>query len=639
MESTAPKKPADPSEEHHLHVVPVQPGAVEDLESVTVRFCGDSGDGMQLTGTEFTKASALAGNDLATFPDYPAEIRAPAGTLPGVSGFQIQFSSHEILTPGDAPDVLVAMNPAALKTNLADLVPNGILIVNSGAYNEQNLQKAGYAQNPLEDDSLKGYRLYKVDISKLTSIALEGSGLSTKEIGRSKNMFALGMMFWMYSRPMDQTVDWLRSKFAKVPAIAEANVKVLKAGFHFGETTEIFTHQYEVKPAKLAPGRYRNITGNQAAALGFVAAAQQSGVRLFLGSYPITPASDILHELSVYKNFGVMTFQAEDEIAGMCSAIGASFGGCLALTTSSGPGIALKGEAMGMATMLELPVVICNIQRGGPSTGLPTKTEQADLLQALFGRNGECPLAVVAPNSPGDCFTMAMEAVRIAVRFMTPVILLSDGYLANGAEPWMIPDVSSLPPITVRHPTEANGEEDGNPHFFPYLRDERLVRPWAIPGTPGLEHRIGGLEKEDVTGNVNYEPENHEHMVHTRAQKIANIANEIPPLEVSGPSEGDLLVIGWGGTYGSIRTAVQKAQGRGLRVAQAHLRYLNPMPKNTGEVLRRYKRVLVPELNGGQLCLLLRAAFLVDAVSLSKVQGKPFLINELESRIDEMVSR
>jgi len=633
MESTAPKKPAEPSEEHHLHVVPVQPGAVEDLDAVTVRFCGDSGDGMQLTGTEFTKASALAGNDLATFPDYPAEIRAPAGTLPGVSGFQIQFSSHEILTPGDAPDVLVAMNPAALKTNLADLVPNGILIVNSGAFNEQNLQKAGYPHNPLEDESLKGYRLYKVDISKITAIAPEGSGLSTKEIGRSKNMFALGMMFWMYSRPMDQTVDWLRGKFAKTPAIAEANVKVLKAGFHFGETTEIFTHKYEVKPAKLAPARYRNITGNQAAALGFVAAAQQSGVRLFLGSYPITPASDILHELSVYKNFGVMTFQAEDEIAGLCSAIGASFGGCLALTTSSGPGIALKGEAMGMATMLELPVVICNIQRGGPSTGLPTKTEQADLLQALYGRNGECPIPVIASSTPGDCFYTAIEAFRIAVKYMTPVLFLSDGYLANGSEPWPIPSVDSLPKIDVTYRTEAEG-------FFPYLRDEKtLARPWATPGTPGLEHRVGGLEKDYVTGNVSYDPINHERQVRVRAAKVDRIAQEIPPIQVNGESTGDVLVVGWGGTYGAITQAVDQMRLKGKSVSSVHLRYLNPLPSDLGAVLKRFKKVLVPELNLGQLIKVLRATYLVDCIGFNKIQGKPFKVAELVSKISEVLAQ
>jgi 2-oxoglutarate ferredoxin oxidoreductase subunit alpha len=633
MESTAPKKPAEPSEEHHLHVVPLQPGAVEDLDAVTVRFCGDSGDGMQLTGTEFTKASALAGNDLATFPDYPAEIRAPAGTLPGVSGFQIQFSSHEILTPGDAPDVLVAMNPAALKTNLADLVPNGILIVNSGAFNEQNLQKAGYAQNPLEDESLKGYRLYKVDISKLTATALEGSGLSTKEIGRSKNMFALGMMFWMYSRPMDQTVDWLRGKFAKMPAIAEANVKVLKAGFHFGETTEIFTHKYEVKPAKLAPGRYRNITGNQAAALGFVAAAQQSGVRLFLGSYPITPASDILHELSVYKNFGVMTFQAEDEIAGLCSAIGASFGGCLALTTSSGPGIALKGEAMGMATMLELPVVICNIQRGGPSTGLPTKTEQADLLQALYGRNGECPIPVIASSTPGDCFYTAIEAFRIAVKYMTPVLFLSDGYLANGSEPWPIPKVESLPKIDVTYRTEAEG-------FFPYLRDEKtLARPWATPGTPGLEHRVGGLEKDYLTGNVSYDPINHERQVRVRAAKVERIAQEIPPIQINGESTGDVLVVGWGGTYGAITQAVDQLRLKGKSVSSVHLRYLNPLPSDLGAVLKRFKKVIVPELNLGQLIKVLRATYLVDCIGYNKIQGKPFKVAELAQKITEVLAQ
>ncbi|MHB1844701.1 MAG: 2-oxoacid:acceptor oxidoreductase subunit alpha, partial [Deltaproteobacteria bacterium] len=604
-----------------------------ELDTVTVRFCGDSGDGMQLTGSEFTKSSAIAGNDLATFPDFHAEIRAPAGTLPGVSGFQIQFSSHEIYTPGDAPDVLVAMNPAALKTNLADLVTGGILIVNTGAFNDTNLQKAGYQANPLDDGSLTSkYQLFKVDVTKLTELALEGSGLGTKEVGRSKNMFALGMMCWMYGRPTDNIIEGLRQKFSKKPEIAEANVKVLKAGFNYGETTEIFTHKYEVKPAKLSPGVYRNITGNQAAALGFVAAAQRSGVRVYLGSYPITPASDILHELSSYKNFNVMTFQAEDEIAAICSAIGASFGGSLALTTSSGPGIALKGEAMGLAVMLELPLVICDVQRGGPSTGLPTKTEQADLMQVIFGRNSESPLPVIASSTPGDCFEAAYEAFRIAVKYMTPVVFLTDGYLANGSEPWLIPDPSKLPPIEVKYRTDPEG-------FFPYLRDpETLARPWAIPGTPGLEHRVGGLEKDFVTGNVSYDPINHERQVRTRAEKVARIAQDIPPTQIFGAPSGDVLVVGWGGTYGALHQAVEILQQKGKKVSQVHLRHLNPLPSDLGDILKRFGQVLVPELNLGQLSKILRATYLVDCKGLNKVQGKPFKVAEVVAKVEELLA-
>jgi 2-oxoglutarate ferredoxin oxidoreductase subunit alpha len=607
-----------------------------ELPHATIGFCGDSGDGMQLVGTEFANVSAGLGNDISTLPDFPAEIRAPAGTLAGVSGFQLQFSRTEIFTPGDKLNALVAMNPAALKKYLTDLEPGGILIANQDAFTEADLRKAGDSTNPLGDGSLSGYRLISVPMMKLTREAVAGNGLSNREADRCKNFFALGLVYWLYERSPEQTLRWIKEKFSKKASLQAANIAALRAGYNYGETTELLPVHYRVARADLPAGTYRKITGNAAVALGLVTAAARAGKPLLYAGYPITPASDILHSLAELRHYSVTTIQAEDEIAAIGMALGASFGGSIGVTATSGPGICLKSEGIGLGVMTELPCVIVDVQRGGPSTGLPTKTEQADLLQALFGRNGECPLAVLAPNSPGDCFTMAMEAVRIAVRFMTPVILLSDGYLANGAEPWMIPDVNSLPPIVVKHPTEPNGGHNGTAHYLPYLRDERLVRPWAIPGTPGLEHRIGGLEKEDVTGNVNYEPENHEHMVRTRAQKISNIANEIPPLEVSGPSEGDLLVIGWGGTYGSIRTAVQRAQGRGLRVAQAHLRYLNPMPKNTGDVLRRFKRVLVPELNGGQLCLLLRAAFLVDAVSLSKVQGKPFLVNELETRIDEL---
>ncbi len=628
MESTAQKSGG--SESHHLKIVPRE---VEELETVTVRFCGDSGDGMQLTGTEFTKSSAIFGNDLATFPDYPAEIRAPAGTLPGVSGFQVQFSSREIYTPGDAPDVLVAMNPAALKANLPDLVPNGILIVNTDAFNETNLQKAGYKANPVDDGTLTGkYQLFKVGINKLTERALEGSGLNAKEVDRCKNMFALGMMCWMYGRPTDTIITGIEQKFAKKPAIADANVKAIRAGFNYGETTEIFTHKYEVKPAKLTPGRYRNITGNQAAALGFVAAAQRSGVDLFLGSYPITPASDILHELSNYKNFGVYTFQAEDEIAGICSAIGASFGGKLALTTSSGPGVALKTEAMGLALMLELPLVICDVQRGGPSTGLPTKTEQADLLQAIYGRNSEGPIPVIAASTPGDCFEAAYEAFRLAVKYMTPVMLLTDGYLANGSEPWLIADPKKLPPIEVKYRKDPEG-------FYPYLRDpETLARPWAIPGTPGLEHRVGGLEKDFVTGNVSYDPMNHERMVRIRAQKVAGIAKELPPTQVFGKPSGDVLVIGWGGTYGAIHQAIEQLQQKGKSVSQVHLRHLNPLPNDLGDVMKRFKHVLVAELNLGQLIKVLRDKTLIDCQGMNKIQGKPFKVSEIVNRVNEMLT-
>ncbi len=618
-----------------------QPGQrraeVKQLESATIRFAGDSGDGMQLAGTQFTNASAILGNDISTLPDFPAEIRAPAGTLAGVSGFQVHFSSQDIHTPGDHLNALVAMNPAALKTNLKDLEKGGILIVNSDAFTTSDLHKAGYKSNPLEDNTLKEYRVYRIPINKLNREAVTEVKLSPREADRCKNFFALGLVFWLYERPLEPTLKWIREKFAKNPAVLEANTRTLKAGYNLGETTEALPVHYIVPPAAIKPGRYRKITGNEALAIGLVSAATLMNKALCYASYPITPASDILHQLSEMKRFGVRTLQAEDEIAAMGMAIGAAFGGAIGVTATSGPGICLKSEAIGLAVMTELPVIIIDVQRGGPSTGLPTKTEQADLLQAMYGRNGECPAAIVAPCSPADCFNMVFEAVRLAVRFMTPVFLLSDGYLANGAEPWLIPNVADLPKIEVKHPTGPGSNGNGEAHFLPYKRDERLVRQWAIPGTPGLEHRIGGLEKEDVTGNVSYDPQNHEHMIRTRAKKIANIANEIPLLEVSGPEEGDLLVIGWGGTYGAIVSAVQRAQRKGLKVAQAHLRYLNPMPRNTGEVLKRYKKVLVPELNAGQLRLLLRAEFLVDAVGLNKIQGRPFLVSEIEEKIEELL--
>jgi 2-oxoglutarate ferredoxin oxidoreductase subunit alpha len=607
---------------------------VEEVDMVAVRFAGDSGDGMQLAGTQFTNASAVFGNDISTLPDFPAEIRAPAGTLAGVSGYQINFSSHDIHTPGDRVNTLVVMNPAALKTNIKDLESGGIVIVNSDAFTFNDLHKAGYKANPLDDGSLAGYRIIKVPINVLNREAVKEVKLSPREVDRCKNFFALGLVYWLYERPMEPTLRWIREKFAKNPAVMEANTRTLKAGYHFGETTEAFPVHYRVPKAQIKPGKYRKITGNEATAYGLVTAAQLANKALLYATYPITPASDILHSLAELKRYGVRTVQAEDEIAAIGAAIGASFGGALGVTGTSGPGICLKSEAIGLAVITELPVIIIDVQRGGPSTGLPTKTEQADLLQAMFGRNGECPAAIVAPASPADCFNMIMEAARIAMRFMTPVLFLSDGYIANGAEPWLIPKLDELPKIDVKHPTQPNQ----NGHFMPYLRDDRLVRQWAIPGTPGLEHRIGGLEKEDVTGNVSYDPMNHEHMIKTRAQKIANIANEIPELAVSGPETGDLLVIGWGGTYGAITTAVQRAQRQGLMVASAHLRYLNPMPRNIGAVLKRYKKVLVPELNAGQLRLLLRGTFLVDAIGLNKIQGRPFLVSEIESKIREVLN-
>jgi 2-oxoglutarate ferredoxin oxidoreductase subunit alpha len=620
------------------------PIPVEEVTEATIRLAGDSGDGMQLAGTQFTHTSAMLGNDISTLPDFPAEIRAPAGTLAGVSGFQIHFSSTDIHTPGDQLNTLVAMNPAALKTNLKDLEPGGILIVNADAFQKGDLDKAGYKSNPLEDGSLKGYRLMAVPITKLNRESVANLKLSTREADRCKNFFALGLVYWLYERSLDPTLRWIASKFGKNQSVLEANSRALKAGYNYGETTEAMPVHYRVSKAQIPPGRYRKITGNEALALGLVAAAQKSGLSLVYATYPITPASDILHQLAELKRYGVRTLQAEDEIAAIGAAIGASFGGALGVTGTSGPGICLKSEAIGLAVMTELPVVIIDVQRGGPSTGLPTKTEQADLLQAMYGRNGECPAAIIAPCSPSDCFHMAFEAVRLAVGFMTPVFVLSDGYLANGAEPWLIPNPASLPKIPVRFAKaheetngDANGVENGHAAFHPYERDDRLVREWAVPGTPGLEHRIGGLEKEDITGNVSYDPINHHHMVQTRAQKIANIANEIPELTVTGPPEGDVLVLGWGGTYGSLVTACQRAQRKGLKVAHAHLRYLNPMPRNTGEVLKRYKKVLIPELNAGQLRMLIRATYLVDAVGLNKVQGKPFLVSEIEEKIEELL--
>ena len=603
----------------------------QTLDEVTIRFAGDSGDGMQLTGTQFTNTTALLGNDLSTLPDYPAEIRAPQGTLFGVSGFQIHFGSKEIHTPGDQCDVLVAMNSAALKVNLGSLVDGGAVIANSDGFNDRNLKLAGYASNPLKDGSLEKYRVFEVDITKLTALALQDLNLSSKIVDRSKNFFALGMMYWMYNRPIDSTVNWLTKKFGSKPEIAEANIRVLKAGWNYGETTEIFAVRYQVGPAKLPPGKYRNITGNQATAWGLMAAAKKAKLDLFLGSYPITPASDILHELAIYKQFGVKTFQAEDEIAGITSAIGASYGGALGTTTTSGPGLALKSEALGLAVMVELPLVCVNVQRGGPSTGLPTKTEQADLFQALFGRNGEAPIPVLAATTPADCFDTVFEASRIALKYMTPVIFLSDGYLGNGSEPWLIPDFDKLPDISPTFRTNPEG-------FLPYLRNEAtLARPWAIPGTPGLEHRIGGLEKQNITGNVSYDPVNHETMVKLRTEKVERIANEIPPIDVDGEKDGELVVIGWGSTYGAIRSAVTKTRERGKKVSQIHLRYLNPMPKNLGDVLSKFKNVLVPEMNLGQLSGVLRMRYLVPTIPLDKVQGLPFKAVEIEKKIAEIL--
>jgi 2-oxoglutarate ferredoxin oxidoreductase subunit alpha len=605
--------------------------AIEERDEVVIRFAGDSGDGMQLAGQHFTNETALAGNDLSTLPDFPAEIRAPAGTLAGVSGFQLHFSSRDVFTPGDAPDVLVAMNPAALKVNIGDLQANGILIVDKEQFNEQNLKKAEYASNPLTDDSLTRFQVFEVDITKLTINALNDLGLPTRTMMRSRNFFALGLTSWLFQRPIEPTIKWIEAKFKKNATVGDANTRVLKAGWNFGETAEMFRTAYKVAPATIAPGRYRNITGNQAAALGFVAAARCAGRPLFLGSYPITPASDILHELATYKNFNVLTFQAEDEIAGVGAALGAAFGGAIALTSTSGPGVCLKSEAINLAVVTELPVIIADIQRGGPSTGLPTKTEQADLMLAMYGRNSDSPIPILAPATPAECFRLAFEAVRIAVTYMTPVFFLSDGYLANGAEPWPIPRAADLPPIKAEFRTDPNG-------FYPYLRDPAtLSRPWAVPGTPGLEHRIGGLEKDYLTGNVSYAPANHEQMVRVRARKIAGIVREIPPTEVRGAAEGDLLLLGWGSTYGSLEAATRALTAQGKRVGHAHLRFLNPLPADLGEVLGRFKRVLVPELNMGQLVRLIRAEYLVDAVGLNKIQGQPFKVSEVVAKATKML--
>ena len=608
----------------------------ESLDSVVIRFAGDSGDGMQLTGSQFTESTALMGNDLATFPDFPAEIRAPAGTTFGVSGFQIHFASHDIMTPGDAPDVLVAMNPAALRVNLADLKRGGLLVANTGAFTSANLKKAGYDKDPLEDGTVDAYRVLKIDISKLTLQAVEPFGLGTKEALRCKNMWTLGLMMWMFGRDRAATVHWLKTKFSKNAVVADANVAALNAGHVYGETAELPSGIgcYNVPKASLAAGHYRNINGNEATSWGLIAGARLAGLELVLGSYPITPASTVLHTLSNLKNYGVVTFQAEDEIAAICAAIGASWAGSLGVTSTSGPGVALKTEAMGLAVVTELPLVIVDVQRGGPSTGLPTKTEQSDLLQAVYGRNGDCPLAVVAASTPGDCFYMAIEAVRLAVKFMTPVMLLTDGSLANGAEPWKIPQMSDFAPFPAKKRTDPAG-------FHPFQRDEAtLARTWAVPGTPGLEHRIGGLEKGHDSGNISYDPANHHKMTKVRAAKIAGIADDIPLQEVdSGPDAGDLVVVGWGSTYGAISAAVRASLRAGLSVAHVHVRYLSPLPRNLGDLLRRYKRVLVPELNNGMLVKILRSEYLVDAQSYDKIAGQPFKVSELEAAIRTHLER
>ncbi|MGH7813107.1 MAG: 2-oxoacid:acceptor oxidoreductase subunit alpha [Candidatus Binataceae bacterium] len=598
-------------------------------DRVVIRFAGDSGDGMQLTGMQFTAESALAGNDIATLPDFPAEIRAPAGTLAGVSGFQLNFASNEIFTPGDEPNVLVAMNPAALKANIDDVPPNGVIIVDREAFTDSNVKRAGYSDNPLTDHSLAKFQVIELDISKLTTLALHGLGLNNRAAFRCRNMFVLGVLSWLYHRPIQSTINYLETRFKKTPEVLEANLRALKAGYNFGETTELFASSYEVPPAPIAPGIYRNITGNSATALGFVAAAVKSGRPLFLGSYPITPASDVLHELAGYKNFPVYTFQAEDEIAGVCSAIGAAFGGAIGITTTSGPGLDLKSEAIGLAVKIELPLVIANIQRAGPSTGMPTKPEQADLLHAMYGRHGESPIPIIAAATPADCFDCAYEAIRIAVKYMTPVILLGDGQLASGAEPWALPDPDKLPPIKVELRTDPKD-------FMPYSRDaETLARPWAVPGTKGLEHRIGGLSSENLTGNVSYSPANNELMVRTRARKIAGIAREIPPTQVFGdPAGGDLVVLGWGSAFGPIREAVRQARAAGKPVSQVHLRYLNPLPRDLAETLRRFKRVMVAEMNLGQLLKMIRADYLIDAVGFNKIQGRPFKVSEILNRIN-----
>jgi 2-oxoglutarate/2-oxoacid ferredoxin oxidoreductase subunit alpha len=611
------------------------PSKVQQVETVTIRFVGDSGDGMQLTGTEFTRANALAGTDLATFPDYPAEIRAPAGSLSGVSGYQVNFGSREIHTPGDAPDVLVAMNPAALKTNLPDLRAGGMLIVNKGAFNASNLEKADYKSNPLDDDALKhAYKVVSVDMSMLTEHALEGSGLSSKETARCRNYFALGLMYWLYSRPMEQQLEQIQKKFGKKPEFIEANQKVFKAGYAFGETAEIGLQRYEVPASKLPPGTYRTVTGNYATALGFATVAKLTGRQVFLGSYPITPATEILHEMSHFKEHGVVTYQAEDEIAAIGSAIGASFGGSLGCTSTSGPGLALKSEMMGLAVIAELPLVIVNVQRGGPSTGMPTKTEQSDLLVALFGRHGEAPMPVLAAQSPADCFWAAMEAMKIATKWMTPVLLLTDGYLGNGSEPFKIPAASELPKFDIKYQTTPN--HDGA--YMPYKRDAKLIRPWAVPGTPGLEHRIGGLEKDSMSGMVSYDGMNHEKMVLTRAQKVANVIEDVPDVEVYGKATGDVLLVSWGGTFGSVRGAAEQLKGQGKAVSHVHLRWLNPLPKNLGAVMKGFKKIMVPEVNNGQLAFYLRGMFPgVDPVQFNRINGKPIKIAELAGKVLEVL--
>jgi len=607
----------------------------EKLKGATIRFAGDSGDGMQLSGTQLTNTSALAGNDVATFPDYPAEIRAPRGTRAGVSGFQVQIAAEDIFTPGDQLDTLVVMNPAALVTNIGDLKTGGTLIVNEDSFQDKDLRLAKLDENPLDGEGIDEYRVIKIKMTLLTRTAVEELGLSTKIADRCKNFFAMGFVYWLYNRDLQPTLDFIQAKFGGMPDIAEANEKSLKAGFNYGETTEAAISTYQVDQATLPEGRYRNIMGNQALAIGCIAAAKLSDRDLFLGSYPITPASDILHELSKHKKHGVRTFQAEDEIAAVCSAIGAAFAGHMAITTSSGPGVALKGEAMGLGMILELPMIIINVQRGGPSTGLPTKTEQSDLYQAMYGRNGESPLPIVAPQSPSDCFAMAIDAWRIAVTFMCPVIILSDGYIANGAEPWKIPSYDSLEKIDITHPAPR---EDDEPAFLPYARDENLSRPWALPGTKGLEHRIGGLEKSANTGDVSYDPDNHQAMCELRQEKVDRVADFIPPQEVFGPEKGDLLVLSWGGTYGACRTAVTRAQAVGTSVAHAQLRYLNPFPSNLEEILKNYDKVLIPELNLGQLKALIQSKYLIECVGLNKVQGRPFAIVEIEERIAELTS-
>ena len=613
---------------------------VEELESVAIRFAGDSGDGMQLTGTQFTNTSAVFDNDISTMPDFPAEIRAPAGTLAGVSGFQVHFSSRNVLTPGDAPQVLVAMNPAALKASLPELERAGTIIVNTDAFTKQNLSKAGYRSNPLEDDSLEGYQVLAVPMTSLNREALaEFKELTNKERDRCQNFFALGMVFWMFDRSMDTTRDWLFKKFARKPIIAEANLKAMETGYFLGETTETFQQRYNVRPAALPPGTYRKVTGNEALSMGLVTAAQKMGKPLFYGSYPITPASDILHSLAPLRHFDVRTFQAEDEIAAICAVIGAAFGGALAVTGTSGPGIALKSEAINLALTLELPMIVVNVQRGGPSTGLPTKTEQADLLQAMFGRNGESPLPIVAPATPSDCFEMALEAARLAVRAMTPVFLLSEGFLANSAEPWQAPRAEDIPEISVKHP---QGHRNGNGHgpFLPYERDpETLARPWALPGTPGLEHRLGGLSKAPLTGNVSYDPEHNEQMISERAEKVARLAGVIPEQDVFGAAEAELLMLSWGETFGVVRSAVASAQRAGRSVAHAHLRYLNPFPRNLGDVLKRYRRILVPELNSGQLALLLRSKLGVEVETYANLSARPLKIAEVRDVINANLGR